>query len=254
MRLETVKRETLMSHDTPICDYEGSDYVEFWNGRGYEDSVERVALGRLLPAGGERLIDLGAGFGRLADLYAPFKHVVLMDRAFSQMQEARKRLRGDPHIAFVVADVYALPFAADAADNIISVRMLHHLVDVPKALHEITRVLRGGGTYITEYASKRNLKAMLRYALHRQRENPFSEHPHEFVRLNFDFHPNWMERQLQRAGLRVEARRAISHFRVNALKRTVPTPVLVTADRALQRVGGLWPWTPSIFVRTRKTE
>jgi len=21
-----------MSHDTPICDYEGSDYVAFWNG------------------------------------------------------------------------------------------------------------------------------------------------------------------------------------------------------------------------------
>ena len=54
-----------MSHDTPICDYEGSDYVEFWNGRQYEDSCERIALARLLPPGGARLIDLGAGFGRL---------------------------------------------------------------------------------------------------------------------------------------------------------------------------------------------
>ena len=241
-----------MSHDTPICDYEGSDYVEFWNGRAYEDSCERIALERLLPQSGERLIDLGAGFGRLADLYRSFRHVVLTDRAFSQMQEARKRLGGDPRFAFVVADVYALPFRAGSADQVVSVRMLHHLVDVPRALGEITRVLRGGGYYITEYASKRNLKAMLRYALRRQRESPFSERPHEFVRLNFDFHPRWIERQLRRAGLHVEARRAVSHFRVSALKRSVPTPVLVRCDHALQRVGGLWPWTPSIFIRARK--
>jgi len=243
-----------MSHDTPICDYEGSDYVEFWNGRQYEDSCERIALARLLPRGGERLIDLGAGFGRLADLYRPFTHVVLMDRALSQMQEARRRLGADPRFSFVVADAYALPFSAGAADDVISVRMLHHLVDVPKALREITRVLKDGGAYITEYASKRHLKAMLRYALRRQQESPFSERPHEFARLNFDFHPRWMERQLRRAGLRVEARRAVSHFRVGALKRSVPTPVLVRADQALQRLGGLWPWTPSIFVRTRKEE
>ncbi|MCA1554211.1 MAG: hypothetical protein LC737_07525, partial [Chloroflexi bacterium] len=100
--------------------------------------------------------------------------------------------------------------------------------------------------------SKRNLKAMLRYALRKQDENPFSQSPHEFVRLNFDFHPRWIQRQLQRAGFEVEARRAVSHFRVNSLKRAVPTPVLVNADRALQRVGGIWPWTPSIFLRARK--
>ncbi len=241
-----------MSHDTPICDYEGSDYVEFWNGRGYEDSCERIALARLLPQGGECLIDLGAGYGRLAGLYRRFARVVLTDRALSQMQEARQRLGGDPRYAFVVADVYALPFRGGAADAIVSVRMLHHIVDVPRALGEITRVLRGGGHYVTEYASKRNLKAMLRYALRRQRENPFSERPHEFVRLNFDFHPRWMERQFRRAGLRVEARRAVSHFRVDALKRSVPVAVLARCDQALQRVGGLWPWTPSIFVRARK--
>ncbi|MEP7200739.1 MAG: hypothetical protein ABI874_13035, partial [Chloroflexota bacterium] len=128
----------------------------------------------------------------------------------------------------------------------------HHLVDVPRALAEIARVVADGGCYITEFANKRHVKAILRYILRRQSENPFSLPPHEFVELNLDFHPRWMEQELARVGLRVEARRAVSHFRVGWLKRHVPLRLLVAADRALQRVGGLWPWTPSVFVRAHK--
>ena len=64
------------------CDYEGSDYrTAFWGGRDreYEDAAERIALGRLLPPSGGRLIEIGAGFGRLADLYAGYREVVLLD-------------------------------------------------------------------------------------------------------------------------------------------------------------------------------
>ncbi len=157
-----------------------------------------------------------------------------------------------PHFAFVVCDVYALPFRAGAVDQVVSVRMLHHLVDVPRAFAEVVRILSDGGCYITEFASKRHLKAIVRYALRRQHENPFALPPHEFVKLNFDFHPRWMERALWQAGLQVEARRAVSHFRVGLLKRTAPFGLLVAADRALQRVGALWPWTPSVFVKARK--
>ena len=44
-----------MSDSPPVCDYEGSDYqARFWEdqGREYEDRVERIALRRLMPAGG----------------------------------------------------------------------------------------------------------------------------------------------------------------------------------------------------------
>ncbi|MBI1800465.1 MAG: methyltransferase domain-containing protein [Chloroflexi bacterium] len=148
----------------------------------------------------------------------------------------------------------------DAMDQVVSVRVLHHLVDVPAAFAEIARVLSRGGTYVTEFASKRHLKAIARYLLNRQppitvgsqRANPFSPDPYEFAALNFDFHPRWIERALQQAGLKVEARRAVSHFRVTSLKRLVPLGLLVAADRALQRAGAVWPWTPSLFIRARK--
>ncbi|MBI3734784.1 MAG: methyltransferase domain-containing protein [Chloroflexi bacterium] len=246
-----------------FCDYEGSTYrADFWEGQGreYEDRVERAALHSLLPAKGRRLLELGSGYGRLADLYAGCQHVILSDRAFSQIKQARDRLGGDPCFTFIVADAYALPFVAGAMDQVVSVRVLHHLVDVPAAFAEIARVLSRGGTYVTEFASKRHLKAIARYLLNRQppitvgsqRANPFSPDPYEFAALNFDFHPRWIERALQQAGLKVEARRAVSHFRVTSLKRLVPLGLLVAADRALQRAGAVWPWTPSLFIRARK--
>ena len=215
----------------------------------FGQSAEASNIASLQP---RRLIELGAGYGRLADLYSGFQQVVLTDRAFTQVQQARQRLGSDPRFGFVVADIYALPFREGAADQVVSIRMLHHLVDVPQAFAEIARVVTAGGSYITEFASKRHLKAIVRHALGGQREDPFSTAPHEFVALNFDFHPDWMEQQLRKVGLTVDARRAVSHFRVGVLKRTVPVGLLVGADRALQRIGGLWPWTPSIFVRARK--
>ena len=64
-----------------ICDYEGSSYrTEFWTqARTYEDAAERIALEALLPPTGHRLIEIGAGFGRLVDLYAGYDQVVLFE-------------------------------------------------------------------------------------------------------------------------------------------------------------------------------
>ncbi len=246
---------TTPNPDIPICNYEGSTYrTDFWEGKGreYEDQVERIALKALLPAAGHVLIELGSGYGRLADLYSSFHQVVLTDRALTQMQQARQRLGSDPRFAFVVADAYALPFRTGAAGQVVSVRMLHHLVDVPRALAEFARVVDAGGYYIAEFASKRHLKAIARYLLRRQQHSPFALEPYEFVPLNLDFHPRWMDQALRRAGFHVLKRRAVSHFRVAVLKRRVPLRWLVAADRALQVPGGWWPWTPSIFIRARK--
>jgi len=66
----------------PICDYEGSDYqTSFWDagGRAYEDAAEAIALRRLLPPGGRRLLELGAGAGRNTPRYTGFEQITLLD-------------------------------------------------------------------------------------------------------------------------------------------------------------------------------
>ncbi len=239
---------------TDICDYEGSAYrTDFWEGQGreYENLAERIALSRLLPPTGRRLIEIGAGYGRLADLYAGYEQVVLLDYAKSQLRQAQERLGRDGPYIYVAADLYALPLADNLLDTAVTIRVLHHVQDIPAALAEIARVLRPGGCYVTEYANKRHLKAILRWLLRRQSWSPFAPEPVEFVKLNFDFHPAWMEGRLREAGLIPQRQLTVSHFRLPLLKRLIPPRLLATADGWLQKTAAPWKLTPSIFVHTQ---
>lgn len=238
-----------------FCDYEGSDYrTAFWEGQGreYENLAERSALRRLLPPAGERIIDIGGGFGRLVDLYDGYREIVLMDPSRSQLQDAQSRL-GQERMTYVAANVYEMPFAMGAFDTAVMVRVLHHLTDVPGAMRAIQHVLRPGGTFVLEYANKRNLKAMLRYLLRRQAVSPFALEPWEFAPLHFDFHPTYVEQSLTDAGFRIERQLAVSVFRVALLKRHLPAPLLATVDRWLQQPLAAPKCTPSMFIRSSTT-
>lgn len=248
-------------HSLPICNYEGSRYrTEFWGPeRAYEDGAERVALQALLPPRGRLLIEIGAGFGRLADLYGGYEQVVLLDYARSQLLQARERLGdagpgGRPRYRYVLGDFYRLPFAQGLFDTVVMVRTLHHAADAPAVLRNVAGILAPGGTFVLEFASKRHLKAVIRYILRRQSWSPFDLSPLEFVPLNYDFHPAWIRRHLEEVGLRVCRTRAVSYFRVGLLKRTVPTRWLIALDRLLQPVGALYPLTPSVFVQAAAPE
>jgi ubiquinone/menaquinone biosynthesis C-methylase UbiE len=240
----------------PICDYEGSAYrTEFWGqGREYEDAAERVALQHLLPPSGNRLIDIGGGYGRLAPLYNGYDEVVIFDHALSQLRQAQELWgtsapKGRPRYIYAAGDFYRLPFAPGLFDTVTMVRTLHHAVDAASVLHGVSRILAPKGTFVLEFANKRNLKAILRYLIGRQAWSPFDRNPEEFVPLNFNFHPAWIQEQLAQAGLQVEARRAVSIFRWAPLKRLVPTHVLVALDRLCQPAAELLPVSPSVFVR-----
>jgi ubiquinone/menaquinone biosynthesis C-methylase UbiE len=240
-----------MQSDRRICDYEGSDYqADFWEGQGrdYEDLAERIALRRLMPRTGRRLLDIGAGFGRLSEFYASYDEVVLLDYSRSLLRQARDRLGHGGRIKYVAASFYELPFAEGAFDTVMMVRVMHHVEDVPALLGQVARVLGAGGSYVLEFASKRHLKAMARYLLGRQPWSPFDRAPVEFAEMNLDFHPAWMEKQLVEAGFHVKHRRTVSHFRLPLLKRLVPPRALAALDGLCQPTGRWWQWTPSVFL------
>lgn len=241
-----------MSSTPPVCNYEGSDYqATFWDSgqRAYEDQSEALALKALLPERGQRLLEIGAGAGRNTQRYTGFEQVVVMDYARTQVEQARARLGDDPRYIYVVADVYRLPFVAGAFDAATMIRVIHHLAEAPAALRQIHTVIQAGGTFILEFANKRNLKAVARWLLRRQTWNPFSPEPVEFVPLNFDFHPHTMLSWVREAGFAVQAVRALSYLRVPFLKRLLPTATLVTIDGWLQPTGQWTQWSPSVFVQ-----
>jgi ubiquinone/menaquinone biosynthesis C-methylase UbiE len=237
----------------PVCDYEGSDYQErFWErgDRLYEDHVEAVALKKLLPPVGHRILEVGAGAGRNVPRYGGFQKVILVDYARSQLELAQERLgRGDRYV-FVTADAYRLPFAEGVFDCVSMIRTLHHMVDPETALQQVGYVAKGGAVFVLEFPNKRNLKAILRWLLRRQEWNPFHKGSVEFTTLNFNFHPKDIQDWLESAKFKVERKLTVSHFRLAWLKKRIPLKVLVGVDSALQTTGKWWQLTPSIFIRS----
>lgn len=241
-----------LTPEIPVIDYEGSAYrQEFWEqeDRRYEDAVERVAIQSLLPAQGGRLAEIGAGFGRLADLYLGYDQVILFDYSRTLLRDAVERWGQDPRFVFVAGNVYELPLAEGVLDALVMVRVMHHLAQVPAALTQLHRVLHRGSVAVMEYANKRHLKAIARWLLGRQSWSPFVHEPVEFVKLNFDFHPAWMARQWAQAGFQVRRQLAVSHFRVPWLKRRISPAALARVERPLMGWGGRFPLAPSVIAR-----
>jgi ubiquinone/menaquinone biosynthesis C-methylase UbiE len=238
----------------PVCDYEGSDYqTSFWEqgGREYEDRVEAIALRRLLPAGGKLLLELGAGAGRNTPRYTGFGRIVLLDYSRTQLEQAQRRLGSSEQYTYVAADVYRLPFVPGLFDAATMIRTLHHLAAAAQAMQQVRQVLQPGAAFILEFANKRNLKSIMRYALRRQAWSPFSREPVEFAALNYDFHPAAVREWLRLADFKVERQLTVSHYRVGVLKRYLPLRLLVGLDSAAQLSGDLWQLSPSVFVRAR---
>lgn len=240
-----------MSDGPRICDYGDSTYrQDFWEGRGrdYEDAVERRVLRKLLPARGTRLLEVGAGFGRITNEYHMFRQVTLLDYSLDQLQYAREKL-GDDGYLYVAADAYQMPFRSGAFDAATMIRVIHHFENVPAVLGQIHEALDDGGAFILEYANKRNLKAMLRHLFNLNAWNPYTLDPLEFVELNFNFHPEYMRRQVSALDFGLRRAVPVSWFRLGLLKRALPTRVLAGLDSLLQRSG--WTVAPSIFLELR---
>lgn len=205
---------------------------------------------RLLPPRGKRLIDIGAGYGRLADEYAGYEQVILFDYSRSLLREAQKLTGNDPRFIFVAANWYQMPFVDNLFDALVQARTIHHAADVPTLMGELARIAQPQATYVLEFANKKNLKAILRYALKRQDWSPYTPEPVEFVALNFDFQPRWIREQLTAVGFQPQQTLAVSFFRLALLKKIVPAGLLAWLDGLAQWTGRWQQLTPSIFLQS----
>jgi ubiquinone/menaquinone biosynthesis C-methylase UbiE len=225
----------------------------FWVGRDYEDRCDRIAIRALLPPKGERLVEVGAGFGRLAGQYAGYRSVVLFDESAALLDAAREQLGGDARFEFVLGEAHQLPFGDATFDTVVCVRVMHHIVDPENVLREFARVLRPGGSLVLEFANKHHLKAIARWAVRRQRWSPFSEEPYEYLPLHFDHSPRHIRRLLPAAGFALGPQRAVSLFRLGVLTERLPLRLLAGLERRLQSPLGGLAIGPSVYLRATRT-
>jgi SAM-dependent methyltransferase len=237
----------------PLATYEDLGYRDvFWAARPYEDGCDRIAIRALLPQRGGRLIEIGAGFGRLAAEYAGYGSVVLLDSSDVHVAAAREAMGADARFEVVLGDACALPYPDASFDAAVCVRVLHHFADPGPVLAEIGRILRPGGVLVLEYANKRNLKSIARRILGRQDWSPFKPGAVRYRPFHFDHSPVSVRRALRRSGLRIERVRTASLFRLGPLTRRLPQGALLKAEALLQEPLGEITPGPSAFVLARR--
>ncbi|MGH2686384.1 MAG: class I SAM-dependent methyltransferase, partial [Actinomycetota bacterium] len=107
---------------------------------------------------GERLLDLGCGFGRHAfEAFRRGARVVALDRSDAELKDVRQTFaamieageaggQAGDSAAPVNGDGLNLPFPDGAFDRVIASEVLEHIPDDGAAIAELARVLRPGGT------------------------------------------------------------------------------------------------------------
>lgn len=91
-----------------------------------------------------KVLDLGGGFGRLADRIADHHQVVLVDISEEMLREARQRC--SRRAALVQADARHLPFRDGAFPLLVSLDLVTHVRELDVCLPEMQRVLEPGRT------------------------------------------------------------------------------------------------------------
>lgn len=241
--------------------YDTFDYQKFWQGREYEDLAERLALKKLLPNNQrplKKILEIGCGFGRLADFYSPlFNKVTLSDPSIKLLNQAKKYLRNNRKIEFLRSSAHKIPVNNHFYDYCLMIRVCHHLPELEPAIKEIKRVLKPNGFLILEFANKINFKARIRAIL--RGEFDFSQNIYPIdLRSNrkrnenyIDFcshHPAQVEKILLRNGFSLEKTLSVSNFRSSFFKKYLPKNLLLKMENLVQEpLSGLY-FGPSIFL------
>lgn len=236
------------------------NYLKYWDGREYEHMAEEIAISRLLRGKHFRTaVDVGGGYGRLCvqlEQYAD--QVTLAEPSQQQLDIAADFLKDHPEIRRRLMQADDLRFPAGSIDLLTMIRVMHHLPDPSTEFGEIARVLSPEGCAVIEVANYAHFRNRLRHVLKRQRlpikpvdiRSAANQRKDEIAFVNHN--PETVIRQLEHAGLYVEATLSVSNLRSVKLKKIMPRRIMVAAERLLQRPLASIYFGPSIFFLVRK--
>ncbi|MDG6901108.1 MAG: methyltransferase domain-containing protein [Nitrososphaerota archaeon] len=102
----------------------------------------------LSPTSGEKILDIGAGDGSMADRVRNASKGAEVYAVEPNEKRVAAMSRAYPAIKGSVARAERLPFPDSYFDKAYTAVALHHFADIDQALHEVVRVLRPGGCFV----------------------------------------------------------------------------------------------------------
>jgi trans-aconitate 2-methyltransferase len=137
-------------------------------------------LERLPLAGGETVIDVGCGTGRLTEKLTarlPRGRAVAVDQSGNMLQTAREHLwpRFAGRVAFACADAAALPFVR-VADAVFSTATFHWVLDHERLFASVFTALKPGGRLVAQCGGGPNLHRLHERCVRLMRDPIFAAH------------------------------------------------------------------------------
>ncbi len=97
----------------------------------------------------DTVLECACGTGLLSAVIAPeCRHLTVTDFSVKMLKKAEKNCAAFHNIAFARADITALPYPDGSFDKVVAGNVIHLLDNPLKALGELNRVCKDGGTLI----------------------------------------------------------------------------------------------------------
>lgn len=247
--------------------YDTYNYLAYWHGRDYEHEAEVIALRAFLSKLGKvkTILEVGAGFGRLAPLYINNKStnqkIILSDPCSKQLKFARKNLV-NKKIKFLQASLNELPnkIKPHSIDLLVIVRVLHHIDNLDETFDTISRLLKKDGFLILEFANKRHLKATISeffrgnftFLLDIFPKDLRKHTSSKIITIPFNnYHPDNIFEQLKKHKFKAIEVRSVSNIRSPILKKMFPRYLLIAIEKHFQKLLAKISFGPSLFVLSK---